>query len=636
VIETFGWIVLALPLLGVLALALTGGREPSRAYTRMLGVAPAAIGFVLTAIVFATLLGRDAEDRAETSSLWTWIDLGDLRVDLAILVDPLSVLMMLIITGVGSLILLYSTEYMEHDRDYRRFFAQMNFFVFAMLLLVLSANFIFLIVGWGLVGLASYLLIGYYYDRPSAVRASKKAFVINVIGDVGLVIAAFLLVQELGTLDYAGVFAAAPEGLGQGGITAELVCLLILVGCAAKSGQVPLHSWLPDAMEGPTPVSALIHAATMVTAGVYLIVRCNVLYELAPHASDVVAVVGGFTLLMAATVATVQSDIKRVLAWSTVSQIGYMIMAAGLGLYSAAMFHLLTHAFFKALLFLTAGIVIHALYGEQLIDRMGGLARYLRGATVLMLIGCLAISGVPPFSGFWSKDEIIARSWEAGTLGVVLGAVALLAAGLTAFYMFRMFFRVFLGPDPAGGYARTPHGPGAAMTLPVAVLGALAVVGGLIQIPEVVHALDDWLAPSLFADPGIEASHTGELLTALGSVLVAALGIGTAWFVFGADAARRRRLAGRLPRLRGVLEDQWRFDDVYEEALVQPGRDLGDAALRSFEPAGAGGLVRGGTLLSSAGAAAVRRAQNGLVRSYAFAIVLGTVIVAAVFVLQRR
>ncbi|HWH14082.1 MAG TPA: NADH-quinone oxidoreductase subunit L, partial [Miltoncostaeaceae bacterium] len=628
--------VLALPLAGMLVLALSGSREPARAFSRLLGVAPTAIGFALSAVVFATLLGRDAEERAETSRLWRWIELGDLRVDVAVLVDPLSVLMMLIITGVGALILLYSTEYMEHDRDYRRFFAQMNFFVFAMLLLVLAANFIFLIVGWGLVGLASYLLIGYYYDRPSAVRASKKAFVINVIGDVGLVIAAFLIAQEFGTLDYDGVFATAPDRLGAGSLTAELIALLILVGAAAKSGQVPLHSWLPDAMEGPTPVSALIHAATMVTAGVYLIVRCNVLYQLAPHASDVVAVVGGVTLLMAATIATVQSDIKRVLAWSTVSQIGYMIMAAGLGLYSAAMFHLLTHAFFKALLFLTAGIVIHALYGEQLIDRMGGLARYLRGATVLMLIGCLAISGVPPFSGFWSKDEIIARAWEAGTLGVVLGIVALLAAGLTAFYMFRMFFRVFLGPEPQGGYARAPHGAGRLMTLPVAVLGVLAVVGGLIQIPHVWHLLDDWLEPALLADPHIEASGTGELLTLLGSVLVAGLGIAVAWYLFGAEAGRRRtRLAGALPRLRGVLEEQYRFDEVYEEAVVQPGRDLGDAALRGFEPAGADGIVRTGAALSAAGAAVVRRAQNGLVRSYAFALVAGTVIVAAVFILQR-
>ena len=326
--------------------------EPDRRITRAIGVGLPATGFVLTLAIFFTYLARDADDRIEVSSLYEWIQIGDLRIDLAVQIDVLSVFMMLIITGIGSLILLYSTEYMGHDRDYRRFFAEMSFFVFAMLLLVEAANFLFLIVGWALVGLASYLLIGYYYERPSAVAAAKKAFVVNVIGDVGMVLAAFLLIRELGTLDYGEVFATAPDGLGQGTGVAEAVALLLFVGAAAKSAQIPLHTWLPDAMEGPTPVSALIHAATMVTAGVYMIVRCNVLYELAPYAGDIVAVVGALTLFVAATIAFVQEDIKRVLAWSTVSQIGYMIMAAGLGLYGSSMFHLLTHAFFKALLFL--------------------------------------------------------------------------------------------------------------------------------------------------------------------------------------------------------------------------------------------------------------------------------------------
>ena len=286
------------------------------------------------------------------ATLWQWAMSTACTSTWQILVDPLSMMMMLIITGVGSLIVWYSTEYMAEDRDYRRFFAEMNFFVFAMLLLVLAANFFFLIVGWAFVGLASYLLIGYYYEKPSAVAAAKKAFVINVIGDVGLVLAAFLIAKTFGSLDYAQVFAAAPARLGGGSFTAEMICLLLFVGCAAKSAQIPLHTWLPDAMEGPTPVSALIHAATMVTAGVYLIVRCNVLFHLAPYASDYIAITGAVTLLVAASIAIVQEDIKRVLAWSTVSQIGYMMVAAGLGLYSQAMFHLLMHAFFKALLFL--------------------------------------------------------------------------------------------------------------------------------------------------------------------------------------------------------------------------------------------------------------------------------------------
>ncbi len=632
-IANLAWVVLALPLLGCIVLGLFPN-EPSRALTRVIGVGSVAVAFGLVAVIFATLLGRDTEDRSETSVLWNWIDLGDLRVDLAILVDPLSVLMMLVITGVGALIVLYSTEYMEHDRDYRRFFAEMDFFVFAMLLLVLAANFVFLIVGWALVGLASYLLIGFYYDRPSAVAAAKKAFVVNVIGDVGLVLAAFLLVRELGTLDYAQVFAAAPGQIGLGSGPAELIALLLFVGCAAKSGQIPLHSWLPDAMEGPTPVSALIHAATMVTAGVYLIVRCNVLFALAPHASDVVAITGALTLFVAATIALVQEDIKRVLAWSTVSQIGYMIMAAGLGAYSGAMFHFLTHAFFKALLFLGAGIVIHALAGQQSLNRMGGLRTHLKFVYVAMAVGCLAIAGVPPFSGFFSKDDIIASAFAAGDLGVALGIVAVIAAGLTAFYMFRMLFRAFWGPEPEGGYDQHPHPSRWTMSAPVGLLAVLAAVGGLLQIPAGWSVLRDWLEPAItVAD--LEPSHTNELIASVLSVSVALLGIGVAYWMFAAGPARRLAYADRFVTVRGLLLDQWRFDQVYEAAVIQPGRDLGDAALHGFEPSGSQGLVNSATSLSASASRGLSRIENGLVRGYVFAVVLGTALVGIVIVLGR-
>src|SRR5262245_3320238 len=334
---TLGWLVLALPLAGFLVLALWPG-EPPKPVTRIIGAGSIGAAFALTIAIYAGMLASASDDRLHTSSLYQWIDIGGLKIDLAIRIDQLSVMMMLVITGIGFLIHVYATEYMGHEPGYRRFFAEMNFFVFSMLLLVEAENFLFLIVGWAFVGLASYLLIGFYYERPSAVAAAKKAFVINVIGDVGMVIAAFLLIREIGTLNYGEVFALAPEGLGQGTGVAEAVALLLFVGAAAKSAQIPLHTWLPDAMEGPTPVSALIHAATMVTAGVYLVVRCNVLYELAPYAGDTVAVVGALTLFVAATIAFVQEDIKRVLAWSTVSQIGYMIMGAGLGLYGDAMF----------------------------------------------------------------------------------------------------------------------------------------------------------------------------------------------------------------------------------------------------------------------------------------------------------
>jgi NADH-quinone oxidoreductase subunit L len=634
VTATLAWLVLGLPLLGCIVLSLWPG-EPDRRVTRAIGVGMPAIGFVLTAVIFGAMLGREAEDRAELTTLWTWVRSAGLDIDLALLIDPLSVVMMLVITGVGSLIVLYSTEYMEHDRDYRRFFAEMNFFLFAMLLLVEAANFFFLIVGWGLVGLASYLLIGFYYDRPSAVAAAKKAFVINVIGDVGMVLAAFLLVRELGTLDYLEVFAAAPEGLGQGTGVAEAVALLLFVGAAAKSAQIPLHTWLPDAMEGPTPVSALIHAATMVTAGVYLIVRTNVLYELAPHAGDLVAITGALTLFVAATVALVQVDIKRVLAWSTVSQIGYMIMGAGLGAYGSSMFHFLTHAFFKALLFLGVGIAIHALAGEQSLDRMGGLRRHLRLTHVAVLVGCLAIAGIPPFSGFFSKDEILVHAMDAGTLGVILAIVGLAGAGLTAFYMFRLFFRAFWGPEPEGGYAHAPHNPSWVMSAPVAILAVLAAVAGLLQVPGLWHPLDDWLEPALLADPGLEATVTAEVVVSVVSVALALAAIALAWWVFVADPGRRARLAP-APAARAVLHDQYRFDEVFEDAVVQPGRDLGDVLTDRVERYGVQGAVEGAVVSLVGSARGLSALQNGLIRAYAFAMIAGVAIVGAVLALVVR
>ncbi len=633
-IAVLAWIVLLLPLVGATIMALWPS-EPPRALTRTLGVGTIALGFVASAAMYTTLLGRGSENRHVVSTAWQWANVDGLNIHLAILIDPLSMMMMMIITGIGALIVLYSTEYMEHDRDYRRFFAEMNFFIFSMLLLIMAANFLFLIVGWALVGLASYLLIGYYYEKPSAVAAAKKAFVINVIGDVGLVLGAFLIAKNFGTLDYGQVFAAAPAQLGHGSFAAEMICVLLFVGCAAKSAQIPLHTWLPDAMEGPTPVSALIHAATMVTAGVYLIVRCNVLFQLAPYVSDAIAITGAVTLLVAATIAMVQEDIKRVLAWSTVSQIGYMIMAAGLGLYSAAMFHLLTHAFFKALLFLSAGVVIHALSGEQSLDRMGGLARHLKFVMLCTAVGCLAISGIPPFSGFFSKDEILSSAMAAGPVGVTVGIAGLIGAGLTAFYMFRMFFRAFSGPEPDGGYAHHPHMSGWAMAAPVGVLGVLALVGGWIQVPGGWHLLTDWLSPAIPAAPHIEPSATVQTVTLVMSLVVALTGIAVAWWLFGAGPERRRAYADTLKGVRGFLLAQWRFDEVYELSIIQPGRDLGDAAIRSAEPNFTQGLVNAATGTSMTSARALHRLQTGLVRTYAFAVIAGAALVGLLVFLAR-
>jgi len=618
------WIVLGLPLLGAATLA-AWPTEPPRSMTRVLGVGPIALGFLLSAWLYVQMLGESSDDRLVVSRVWEWIEIGDLTIDVALQIDPLSVMMMLIITGVGSLIFLYSTEYMEHDRDYRRFFAEMGFFVFSMLLLVLAANFLFLIVGWALVGLASYLLIGFYYEKPPAVAAAKKAFIINVIGDIAMVIGAFILIVELGTLDYALVFEAAPDGLSRGAV--EAVTILLFVGAAAKSAQVPLHTWLPDAMEGPTPVSALIHAATMVTAGVYLVVRTHELYELAPFASDLVAITGAVTLFLAATIAMVQVDVKRVLAWSTVSQIGYMIMAAGLGAYGAAMFHLMTHAFFKALLFLSIGIVIHGLAGEQSLDRMGGLGRHLKLAYVATAIGVLAISGVPGTSGFFSKDEILASAWDAGDLGRALWVVGALAAGITAFYMFRLLLRTFYGPEPGGGYGVHPHRSRWPMTVPVAVLAVLSLFGGWIQVPSGWSWITDWLEPVIGPEsiPGQQA----EGVTLVASIAVVAIGAGVAWWIFAADPGRRSRLAGRFAATRRLLEDGYRFDPVYQQALVQPSRDLGDYLYGRFEPDFIQGMLKGAVSLVRGGAIALRAAQDGLVRTYAFVMVAGVVSLGA-------
>jgi len=622
VATALSWIVLVLPLISGVVLA-GWPTEPPRGVTRLLGIGSILVAFALSVTVFIGMLGNPADDRTFTSSAFQFIDIGSTALDLSILVDPLSVMMMLIITGVGFLIHLYSAEYMEHDRDYRRFFASMNLFVFSMLLLVLAGNFFFLIVGWAFVGLASYLLIGFWYERPSAVAAAKKAFIINVIGDVGLVLAAFLILRELGTLDYGQAFAEAGS-LGQNSGTVLAICLLLLVGAAAKSAQVPLHTWLPDAMEGPTPVSALIHAATMVTAGVYLIVRTHAFFDLSWLAGDIVAIVGAITLLMAATVALQQVDIKRVLAWSTVSQVGYMIMAVGLGAYASGMFMLMAHAFYKAALFLAAGIIIHALHDEQSLDRMGGLRKYLRVAYFGMAAGALAMAGIPGFSGFFAKDEVLASALAGGTIGVICWVIGIIGAFLTALYMFRLLFRAFFGPEPEGGYHPAPHPSRWWMSVPVVILGILAVVGGWLQVPFGWTELRDWLEPVTGEGPAIlEPTHATEVVTIIASVIMAGLGIWLAWWLFGADPERRIRLAKVAAGPRRVMREGWEFDRAYDDIIVDPSREVADVMSRDVEPAGPQGIITGTTALVRGAARVVSASQSGMVRAYAFWMVIG-------------
>ena len=464
-IVTGAWVCLLAPLAGFLAIVLAGTRI-TRRQSGFVSTASVFVGFVGALASLIATLGEDPEERSHTSTAWTWLAAGDFKVNLDILVDPVSLTMMLIITGVGGLIVLYSNGYMAGEDEERRYFAYMAFFVFSMLLLVMGGNLLLLLVGWGLVGLASYLLIGFYHDRPEAIAAAKKAFIVNAIGDAAMALGFFLLIAKTGTLDFTATFDAAADGQLSSS-TANLVALGLLAGAVAKSAQLPLHTWLPDAMEGPTPVSALIHAATMVTAGVYLIVRTHAIFEAAPDVQHLAAVLGGVTLVVAGLVALVQWDIKRVIAYSTMSQIGYMFLAAGIGAYGYAMFHLMTHAFFKALLFLAAGVIIHHLAGEQDIRKMGGLRGVMPFTHAVFLVGALALAGIPPFSGFWSKDGIISSALaEGGVLGYSLLVLGLVGALLTGAYTFRLYFLVFRGQpselvlEHAGGHGAA-HGDGA-------------------------------------------------------------------------------------------------------------------------------------------------------------------------------
>src|SRR5260221_6080279 len=536
------WLCLLAPLAGALAITFAGQRLTRRA-AGWLSTASVFVAFGGAVVAFCAMVGRDTAQRSELSTPFTWLSAGTFHVGMSILVDPVSIVMMLVVSGVGGLIVLYSIGYMDGEDEERRYFAYMAFFVFAMLLLVEGGNLLLLLAGWGLVGLASYLLIGFYHDRPEAVAAAKKAFIMNAIGDATMALGFFLLIAKTGTLEYAGSFAAAPH---LSSTTVNLIALGLLGGAVAKSAQLPLQTWLPDAMEGPTPVSALIHAATMVTAGVYLIVRTHPIFEQAHHVEDLAAGLGAATLVIAGLIALVQTDIKRVIAYSTMSQIGYMFLGAGLGAYANAMFHLVTHAFFKALLFLAAGIIIHHLAGEQDIRQMGGLKKFMPRTWLVFLVGSLALVGVPPFAGFWSKDAIVATALSrGGVYGWILLVAALFGAFLTGIYTFRLFFRVFYGEpselvlehagtshgdhehgaESASGHSEDHHGeaPGT-MALPVAILAVLSTVGGLLQVAGAWHPFGHWIAQT--GAPLAEPTTKQDWVI---SAITAAIGLAVSW-----------------------------------------------------------------------------------------------------------
>ncbi|MGZ4319145.1 MAG: NADH-quinone oxidoreductase subunit L [Gaiellaceae bacterium] len=640
------WICLFAPLGAVLAITVAGQRLTRRG-AGYLATASVGVSFAAAVVTFALLLGDSPSNRSHPSTLWRWLTAGPYDFGLRILVDPLSVFMMLIVAGVGCLIVAYSIGYMDGDNEERRYFAYMALFVFSMLLLVQGGNLLMLLVGWGLVGLSSYLLIGFWHDRPSAVAAAKKAFVMNAIGDATMALALFLLIQRTGTLDFEKVFSQAGSF---GGWANNLIALGLLGGAVAKSAQLPLQTWLPDAMEGPTPVSALIHAATMVTAGVYLIVRTHALFEAAPHVQELAAGLGAATLLVAGLIALVQTDIKRVIAYSTMSQIGYMFLAVGIGAYANGMFHLMTHAFFKALLFMAGGIVIHALAGEQDLRKMGGLRRLLPRTYWAFVIGALALAGIPPFSGFFSKDSILAAALaHGGWYGYLLWAAGIVGAFLTGLYAFRMLFMAFWGePSPfvrehltAGSHAHqreghTHHGGHEvhehagegpfSMTWTVAVLAVLAAFGGWIQVADLWTPITNWLEP--VAPSLVDASGAQEAVSSVVAVLVGLAGIGLAWWIYAAHRAK-------APRPLVLLERKFYFDELYDALFYRPAVLLATGLDRWVERP----LVFGSV---SELAAAVRdlgrgtgRLQSGLVRTYTLAIAASLAILTVVFVVVR-
>jgi NADH-quinone oxidoreductase subunit L len=630
------WIVPALPLAGFL-LCLLGGARLGKSFVSAVGVG--SIGLATLAAwtrLVAYLRGGGAP---VVERLAPWIAAGNFSVDLSFRLDSLSALMVSFVTFVGFLIHVYSIGYMkddETDAGYARYFAYMNLFMFSMLTLVLANNFLLMFVGWEGVGLCSYLLIGYYYEKEFAAAAGKKAFVVNRIGDFGFLLGMFGVFSLFGTLDFGDVFsrAAAEPSRFAPGLT--VVCLLLFLGAMGKSAQVPLHVWLPDAMAGPTPVSALIHAATMVTAGVYMVTRCNVLFRLAPEAMYAVALVGGVTAIFAAVVALAQNDIKKVLAYSTVSQLGYMFLACGVGAYVAGMFHVLTHAFFKACLFLGSGAVIHALGGEQDVRRMGGLAPRLPVTYRTFLVATLALAGIPPLAGFFSKDAILTGVFAAHR--PILFAIGLFTAGLTAFYMFRLvslsFYGAFRGSVEEAAHV---HEAPPTMTLPLVVLAFLSAVGGFLGLPEVfgesANRIAAFLAPvfpPVFL-PGREAAGHAlppakEWILMGVSVTVAAAGLLLAWDWYAKKAGRpAARLAASLPGLYALVADKFGVDELYDALFVRPFNWLARVLWKVVDVLVIDGILNAGAFLVELAGDALRFLQTGNVRNYALTFLLGIV-----------
>jgi len=629
------WLIPACPLLGFALLILFGRRlgDPGAGW---LATAMAGASFVFVAIAFVGLLGRTVANRTFIQTLYNWVPVGGFKIDAALQIDPLSLTMALFVTGVGTLIHLFAIGYMRGDPRYPRFFVYFNLFLFSMLMLVLADNFVLMFLGWEGVGTCSYLLISFWFERERAASAGKKAFITNRVGDWGFMMGMFLIFSHFGSLTFADVLSKTAVGhISQD--TATWICLAMFLGVCGKSAQLPLFVWLPDAMEGPTPVSALIHAATMVTAGVYLLARISPLLAHAPGAGVTVALVGAGTALFAATVACAQDDIKRVLAYSTISQLGYMVMAEGAGAYVSGLFHMVTHAFFKALLFLCAGSVIHGMHDEQNMKRMGALRKYLPVTYATFLVGWLAISGIPPFAGFWSKDDILSGVWAYhGQVGHLLWAVGFLTAGLTAYYMSRQVALVFFGKerwrqpaeepasshDAAEGHeaGATPHESPWVMLVPLIALALLAIVGGLLNLPlKPLDLLDKWLQPVVGAASNLRHMSTaGKWASTVATTALCLGGIGLGFSTWARSPEHEALEPAPLKRA-------WYIDPLYAAVIEKPGLVLADVGAWFVDKEVIDGAVNGIGSLVRGGGSQLRKLQTGYVRNYALGIAAGTV-----------
>ncbi len=629
-------LIVAFPLAGFLVLGLFGSRMKNEKIIGIIGSGTVGLSFLFALTLFVQMLGIEPEQRKQTVELFTWLSTftgstSALAVNVAYQIDQLSILMTLIVTGVGFLIHIYSIGYMHKDAGFWRFFAYLNLFIFAMLSLVLADNFLLMFLGWEGVGLCSYLLIGFWYEKKFTGDAAKKAFIVNRIGDFGFILGMLLIFSTFGSLNFDNVFNGASL-LSIGNTTALWITMLLFVGAMGKSAQIPLYVWLPDAMAGPTPVSALIHAATMVTAGVYMVARCSILFALAPVTMEFIAIVGAVTAVFAATIGLVQNDIKKVLAYSTISQLGYMFLAMGVAAFSAGIFHLMTHAFFKALLFLGSGAVIHAMHDEQDIQKMGGLKEYLPVTYKTFLVGAIAIAGIPPFAGFFSKDEILWKAFSSEQGSCVLWMLGVFGAAMTAFYMFRLVTLTFEGEKRFDQNHIHPHEAPKSMTVPLIILAGLSIVGGFVGIPH-ASVIENWLEP-VFSPAQYKilgGEHTGSLMEYLLmfiSVAIAASGIYAAHWIYSKRAEITESFVKRFPFIYRTLLNKYYVDDMYDAMVVNPIVKISNAVLwKAIDVTMIDGSVNGSAKIINGIGQMLRKIQSGVAQSYAVVFVGGILFV---------